>query len=87
IYLLCDKEELEPEDIIPVLPGINPANTDDARFWQETIQYQEKKRQFEIRYLSLQLKLHGGNISRTAEALGLQQSNLSRKLAELGLNG
>jgi two-component system nitrogen regulation response regulator NtrX len=87
IYLLCDKEELEPEDIIPVLPGINPANTDDARFWQEAIQYQEKKRQFEIRYLSLQLKLHGGNISRTAEALGLQQSNLSRKLAELGLNG
>jgi two-component system, NtrC family, nitrogen regulation response regulator NtrX len=86
IYLLCDKDTLEPEDIIPVLPGTASNSSSDAGFWQETTAFQDKKRQFEIRYLSTQLKLFGGNISKTAEALGLQQSNLSRKLSELGLN-
>ncbi|MDD4310457.1 MAG: helix-turn-helix domain-containing protein, partial [Candidatus Cloacimonetes bacterium] len=41
--------------------------------------------EFEMRYLQTQLTLFGGNISRTAEALGMQQSNLSRKLQELGI--
>lgn len=86
IYLLCDKDYLEPEDILPMLPGSSIGEYSDAAFWQETTAYQEKKRQFEIRYFSTQLKLHGGNISKTAEALGLQQSNLSRKIGELGLN-
>ncbi len=85
IYLLCDKEILEPDDIIPVLPGTNIGGESAAAFWQETAAYQDKKRAFEIRYLSTQLKLHGGNISKTADALGLQQSNLSRKLNELGI--
>lgn len=86
IYLLCDKDLLTPEDIEPILPGtISHASTEDD-FWQSTKHYTEKKREFEIRYLGHQLRLHDGNISRTAEALGLQQSNLSRKLIELGLS-
>jgi len=84
IYLLCDKEVLEPEDILPILPGTNLDDRQNEAFWQETVQFQDKKRQFEIRYLSTQLEMHGGNISKTAEALGLQQSNLSRKLSEIG---
>jgi len=85
IYLLCDKDYLEPEDILPMLPGTEISNAKDAQFWQESLPFQEKKRQFEIRYLSTQLSLHQGNISKTAESLGLQQSNLSRKLGELGI--
>jgi len=40
---------------------------------------------FEERFLESQLRQHAGNISRTANSLGMQQSNLSRKLKELGL--
>ena len=47
--------------------------------------FKQKKREFEIRYFKAQLALHQGSISKTAAALGLQQSNLSRKLGELGI--
>jgi len=84
IYLLCDRETLEPADIEGLLPGavISP---ELSAFWTNTELYTTKKREFEIRYLSAQLQLFGGSISKTAEALGLQQSNLSRKLQELGI--
>jgi two-component system, NtrC family, nitrogen regulation response regulator NtrX len=85
IYLLCDKDSLEAEDINAMLPDTALSSGKDAAFWDETTCYQDKKREFEIRYLSRQLARFGGNISKTAEALGLQQSNLSRKISELGL--
>ncbi|MCB5264862.1 MAG: sigma-54 dependent transcriptional regulator [Candidatus Cloacimonetes bacterium] len=84
IYLLCDKEMLEAEDIQALLPD-SARSKDGVHFWEETANYQDKKREFEIRYLSRQLERFGGNISQTAAALGLQQSNLSRKISELGL--
>lgn len=85
IYLLCDKEKLEAKDIQALLPDATPGKTDAALFWEETANFQDKKREFETRYLSRQLEHFGGNISKTAAALGLQQSNLSRKISELGL--
>ncbi|MDD4310643.1 MAG: sigma-54 dependent transcriptional regulator [Candidatus Cloacimonetes bacterium] len=84
IYLLCDKVLLEPSDIESLLPGA-AINAEIAAFWKNTAAFADKKREFEMRYLQTQLTLFGGNISRTAEALGMQQSNLSRKLQELGI--
>ncbi len=84
IYLLCDKEMLGAEDIQPLLPDA-ALTKDGVHFWEETVNFQDKKREFEIRYLSRQLERFGGNISQTAAALGLQQGNLSRKISELGL--
>lgn len=84
MYLLCDKDLLGKEDIANLIPYGDFKTSGDAHFWMETKNYQDKKRDFEIRYLKEQLKLHQGSISRTAEALGLKQSNLSRKLGELG---
>ncbi|MDD2228376.1 MAG: sigma-54 dependent transcriptional regulator [Candidatus Cloacimonetes bacterium] len=84
IYLLCDKQILEPIDIANMLPNAE-INAEMAEFWKATAAFADKKREFEIHYLTTQLQIFGGNISRTAEALGLQQSNLSRKLQELGI--
>jgi len=84
IYLLCDGENLEPSDIEGLLPGSVVSN-EMAAFWTKTELYTSKKREFEIRFLKAQLQLFTGSISKTAEALGLQQSNLSRKLQELGI--
>ncbi len=86
IYLLCDQDSLQARDIAEIMPDGSSQGDSDRAFWEESTAFQTKKREFEIRYLSAQLKRHGGNISKTAEALGLQQSNLSRKLSELGLN-
>lgn len=86
IYLLCDKQVLEPFDLDGMLPTA-VGNIESSSFWTETASYAARKKEFEHRYLSTQLQRFEGNVSRTAEALGLQQSNLSRKLQELGIKG
>jgi two-component system, NtrC family, nitrogen regulation response regulator NtrX len=78
IYILISKQVIETDDIM--LLGQKKVHTD---FWNEVILFKEKKRQFESRYLSTQLRMHNGNVSKTALSLGLQVSNLSRKIKEL----
>ena len=41
---------------------------------------------FEREYLQAQIKRFGGNISRTAEFVGMERSALHRKLKSLGLS-
>jgi len=80
IYILIEKENIEKTDILD-LYNISR----DIDFWNQTMLYKDKKREFETKYLSTQLKIQQGNLSRTAEVLGLQVSNLSRKVKELGI--
>ena len=41
---------------------------------------------FESTYIARALEAHGGNISRTAEAIGMVRQSLQQKIRELGLN-
>ena len=45
----------------------------------------EAREQFEINYLVNQLKKNNGNISRTADLIGMERSALHRKLKILGI--
>jgi len=83
IYILVEPREVRPIDL-PVASVCRDES--DNAFWRETAPFADKKRDFEWRYLQTQLAQFGGNISQTAKALGLHQSNLSRKLKELGIN-
>ena len=47
----------------------------------------EAREKFEKEYLSSQLKKHKGNISKTAEFVGMERSALHRKLKTLGIKG
>ncbi len=47
--------------------------------------YREAKREFEIAYIKGKLREHGGNITRTAAAIGLHRQSLQEKLRELGI--
>jgi len=47
--------------------------------------YREAKRQFEIAYIKTKLREHGGNVTRTAAAIGLHRQSLQEKLRELGI--
>ena len=47
----------------------------------------EAREKFEKNYLSSQLKKHRGNISKTAEFVGMERSALHRKLKSLGIKG
>ncbi|PYV22983.1 MAG: hypothetical protein DMG24_15270 [Acidobacteria bacterium] len=48
--------------------------------------YREAKRQVEISYIKAKLRQHGGNITRTAAAIGLHRQSLQEKLRELGIS-
>ena len=45
------------------------------------------KEHFEKEYLTTQLKKHHGNISKTADFIGMERSALHRKLKSLGIKG
>ena len=47
----------------------------------------EARERFEKNYLTSQLKKHKGNISKTAEFVGMERSALHRKLKTLGIKG
>ena len=62
-----------------------------AQTFAAGVPFSELKRRavdgFERSYLSEALRLHDGNISRTAEAIGMARQSLQQKLKELGLRG
>ena len=47
----------------------------------------EARKHFEKEYLTNQLKKNHGNISKTADFIGMERSALHRKLKELGIKG
>jgi two-component system nitrogen regulation response regulator NtrX len=47
---------------------------------------EEARRNFEREFLTARLREHGGNISRTADAIGLARETLSRKLRAYGID-
>ena len=47
----------------------------------------EAREEFEKKYLFNQLKKNNGNISKTADLIGMERSALHRKLKFLGIKG
>ena len=47
----------------------------------------EAREKFEKEYLTIQLKKNHGNISKTADFIGMERSALHRKLKQLGIKG
>lgn len=80
-------DTLQPEDFpadFPARPASAPgAGTDASPL--AVGDYREAKRQFEIAYIKARLREHGGNITRTAAAIGLHRQSLQEKLRELGI--
>jgi two-component system nitrogen regulation response regulator NtrX len=80
VYILSDDREIKKETL-----AIFQKKENVADFWNETMLYKDKKKEFETRYLTAQMRLNDWNLTKTADLLGLQISNLSRKLKELDL--
>jgi len=82
LYILIPQTVIKCDDIT----HLGSIKQPDSNFWNETLSLKEKRKEFETKYLSIQLIMNDGNISKTAKALDLQVSNLSRKLKELEIN-
>ena len=77
---LAEGPLLEPWDL--ALDGVTSAAAPDVGFAEAKRRAVED---FERRYLSAALAAHGGNVSRTADAIGMVRQSLQQKLRELGM--
>ena len=61
----------------------------DPEIYENVLSYplKEAREKFEKNYLTSQLKKNKGNISKTAEFIGMERSALHRKLKTLGIKG
>ena len=75
-----------PSDFLQTLPGLHRDGRENGGASFLTIaDYREAKRQFEVAYVKAKLREHGGNITRTAAAIGIHRQSLQEKLRELGI--
>ena len=70
---------------------LNPTSKvkDNINILEQSFQspLKEAREYFEKEYLANQLKKHHGNISKTADFIGMERSALHRKLKSLGIKG
>ena len=80
-----DKIDKVMEDILnPTFKAV-----DNKNILEQSLQspLKEARENFEKEYLVNQLKKHHGNISKTADFIGMERSALHRKLKSLGIKG
>jgi two-component system nitrogen regulation response regulator NtrX len=87
LVIMCPDEEIDSKTIEQYLqqpssgPEILPASS--ALTPYRTQNFKEAKREFEREYLIEKLQANNGNISQTAEMLGMERSHLHKKLKAL----
>ncbi|MEO6395002.1 MAG: sigma-54 dependent transcriptional regulator [Devosia sp.] len=74
--------QILPSDIGEVLPTVGDT---DASAHLMSLPLREAREVFERQYLVAQIERFGGNISKTAEFVGMERSALHRKIKSLGL--
>ena len=83
----------EPEENInkiieDILSNSSSFNSDNEKVKNSfSFPLKEARENFEKEYLSVQLKKNHGNISKTADFIGMERSALHRKLKSLGIKG
>lgn len=75
--------DLLPSEIITDTSVIRPSMNNDIM----ALSLRDAREKFEREYLKVQVSRFNGNISRTAEFVGMERSALHRKLKNLGLAG
>jgi two-component system nitrogen regulation response regulator NtrX len=71
--------------VISLLKDETPHNREpeEQRFWMND--YREARRRWEREYITRKLREFGGNVTRTAAAIGLERQSLQEKIKTLGV--
>ena len=83
------EQAIRPDQLPPELLADEGRGHDEARAAQSELMalpLREAREYFESSYLSNQIRRFGGNISKTAEFVGMERSALHRKLKQLGVS-
>jgi len=83
-YMLCPTTMIDEKSMLPPEVGYGMTDTDHSVCFKVS-NFSEAKSSFEQDYLRLHLDQHDWNISHTAEAIGIERSQLHRKIRALGL--
>ncbi|MBI4746425.1 MAG: sigma-54-dependent Fis family transcriptional regulator [Deltaproteobacteria bacterium] len=73
---------IEPHNLPPYLTGPAEGPIDDAF---STLDFKEARRLFEKEFIIRKMEENGWNISKTAEAMGIERSHLHRKIKSYGI--
>jgi two-component system nitrogen regulation response regulator NtrX len=84
LVIIADGRELGL-DMIPLSLKKVPASGDDKLAYADETDYRQAKEGFERDFFQQRLLANGWNISKTAQEVGLERSNLHRKIKHLGL--
>lgn len=92
IVIMVPDNMVNKKDIPPVIhQGFNTQNGletphENDPVFNLNMTYREAKDHFEKSFIKAQLENHKGNISRTAEAIKLERSNLHKKIKQLNID-
>ncbi len=88
LVIMSQGEVIEPSDLPPEILSFPPEEKAlGEEPWFKCNDFKKARALFEREFLKRKLAEHRGNISQTAEAIGLERSYLHRKLKSLGLTG
>jgi two-component system nitrogen regulation response regulator NtrX len=83
LVIMAPRDVIGPEDLPPPLrPKEAPAGADEV---QREKTLREARDAFERAFILAELRAHEGNVTRTAEKLGIERSHLYRKLKGYGI--
>jgi two-component system, NtrC family, nitrogen regulation response regulator NtrX len=83
LLILASGDVIKIDDL-PLLPGATVGTSEEGDFFASA-DFQEFKANSEGAFLQYKLKENMYNVSKTAEALGMQRSNLYKKISKYGL--
>ena len=85
LYVLTSGDSADARDVQVALENVPGAATpsDDLIFGAPD--FREARRRFEAEYIARKLRENGGNVTRTAESIGLARQHLQEKIKELGI--
>lgn len=85
LVIMTSSEEISAVDIPPPFNSAAGVSDDMEVSLSDFDTYREARARFEKAYIARRLREHNGNVSQTAEAIGLERSNLHKKIKAYGL--
>ncbi len=82
LVIMTPSNVITADDLPAYLKGAGPSRA--AGLFRSNL-LKEARRDFEREFIARKLKEHGGNIAKTAEAIGIERSHLYRKIRSYGI--
>ena len=85
LFVLPKNEQVTGEDVTAAAGEARAPASSPLEAVLAAADFRDAKRLFEIEYITRKLREHGGNVSRTAAAIGFARQSLQEKIKELGI--